>query len=64
MMAAGRRSLEKACDRPQITLKTGLYMFTCLSHGGADRRRKIGGVTVPVAVASQFAISRWQTAHH
>jgi hypothetical protein len=46
----------KACGRPQIIKKP-----VC---GGADRRRKIGGFTVPVAAASQIAISRWQIAHH
>jgi hypothetical protein len=51
---ASRRSLEK----------TGLCIFTCFSFWGADRRRKIGGPTVPVAAASQIVISRWQTAHH
>jgi hypothetical protein len=35
-----------------------------LSCGGADRRRKIGGLPVPVAAASQIVISWWQTAYH
>jgi hypothetical protein len=38
---AGRRSPEK----------TGLHIFTCLSCGGADLRRKIYDLTFPVAVA-------------
>jgi hypothetical protein len=58
MMVAGRRSLEKACGRPQITIKkTVLYMFTCLSFGGADRRRKIGDFSVPVAAALSVNLS-------
>jgi hypothetical protein len=44
--------------------KTSLYVFICLSCGGADRRRKIDGLTVPVAAASQIVISRRQNAHH
>jgi hypothetical protein len=51
---ASRRSLEK----------TGLYISTCISCGEADRRRKFGGRSVPVAAASQILISSWQTAHH
>jgi hypothetical protein len=35
-----------------------LSIFTCLSCGGADRRWKIGGITVPVAAASKIVISR------
>jgi hypothetical protein len=35
VMVADRRSLEKACGTPQITRKT------CLSWGGANRKRKI-----------------------
>jgi hypothetical protein len=38
--------------------KTGLHIFTCLSCGGADRKRKIGGLAVPVAAAGQIAFSR------
>jgi hypothetical protein len=34
--------------------KTGLYIFTGLSYWGADRRRKIGGLPVPVVAASQI----------
>jgi hypothetical protein len=35
--------------------KTGLYIFTCISCGGADWRQKIGWLTVPaVAAASQI----------
>jgi hypothetical protein len=37
---------------PQITRrKPGLYVFTCHFCGGADQRRKIGGLT---------ALSLWQ----
>jgi hypothetical protein len=32
--------------------KTGFFASTCLSCGGADPRRKFGGLTVPVAAAS------------
>jgi hypothetical protein len=39
--------------------KTGLYIFTCLSCGGADQR-----LPFPMAAASQNVISRWQTTHH
>jgi hypothetical protein len=54
-------SIWQAADHKE---KTGLYMYTCLPCGGADRRRKIGGLTVPVAAASQIVISRWQTGNH
>jgi hypothetical protein len=37
--------------------KTGLYDFTCLSYGGAVRRRKIGGLTVLFAAASKVFFS-------
>jgi hypothetical protein len=37
--------------------KTGLYIFTCLFCGGAGRRRKIAGLTVPVASAKQIVFS-------
>jgi hypothetical protein len=57
-MVAVRRSLEKACRTPQIARKTGLYIFTFLSFGGADRRRKIGRIAVPVTAASQIAFYR------
>jgi hypothetical protein len=66
MMVAGRRSLEKACERPQIIIKNRFILYNVhflrLSCGGADRRQNIGGFIVPVAAATQIAISRWQTA--
>jgi hypothetical protein len=34
------------------------YVFTCLTCGGADRRQKIGGHSVPVESASQIVIDR------
>jgi hypothetical protein len=40
------KSLWQAADHPK---KTGLYVFTSLFYGGADRRRKIDRLTVPVA---------------
>jgi hypothetical protein len=61
---AGCRSLEKTCGKPRSLEKTGLYISTCLSCGGADRRQKISDSTVPVAAAGQIVISRWQTLHH
>jgi hypothetical protein len=36
----------------------GLKVFTCLSCGGADRRLKIGSLTVSVAAASQIVFSK------
>jgi hypothetical protein len=36
--------------------------FPWSSVGGAERGRKFGGHTVPVAAASQIVISWWQTA--
>jgi hypothetical protein len=38
--------------------KTGLYIFTCFSYGGAGRKRKIGGLAVPMAGASKIAFCR------
>jgi hypothetical protein len=43
--------------------RIGFWVSTCLSCQGADRRRKIGGHTVPVAAACQNVIFRWQTAN-
>jgi hypothetical protein len=71
-IVAGRRPLQKICGMPQSSVKslwhaadhpkkTGLYVFTCLFCGGADRRRKIGRLTVPVAAGSQIVFSREQT---
>jgi hypothetical protein len=54
VMVEGRISLEKA----------SLFIFTCLSCGGACRRRKIGGFNIPLAAASQIVISMRQTAHN
>jgi hypothetical protein len=63
MVASGRSTKRPVTDLRSLG-KPGLYVFTCLSCGGADRRQNIGGLTVPMAAASQIVISRWQTTHH
>jgi hypothetical protein len=56
------------CKKPvawrRSTEKSGFNILTSLSCGGADRRRKVGGLTDPVVAASQIIITRWQTANH
>jgi hypothetical protein len=64
----------KFCSLPAIVFytgagrkpsqKTGFCVFTCLSGGGADRRIKISGLTVPVATTRQIVFSRDQTAYN
>jgi hypothetical protein len=62
----------KACDRPQISVislwhaadhpkKPVCTVFISLFYGGADRRRKIGGHTVPVACRRPNFLSRQGT---
>jgi hypothetical protein len=53
-MVASHRSMEKACGRSQITRKNRFVRFYLPLLWGADRRRKIGGFTVPVAAANHI----------
>jgi hypothetical protein len=46
-----------------FTPKNGLYIFTSLFFGGADRRQNIGGLTVPVATGNQIVFSREQAGY-
>jgi hypothetical protein len=42
----------------QTKRKNRFERFTCLSCGGADRRRKVSGLTNPMVAASQIVITR------